>query len=44
MPFELMNAPATCQEMMHMIVKYEEVCVSYVNDILIEAGETQAEH
>ena len=43
-PFGLMNAPATFQQMMDTMFKDEEGCVWYMYDILIYGGQTEAEH
>ena len=43
MPFVLMNAPTTFQEMMDTIFKHEEGCVWHMDDILIYGGTTEAE-
>ena len=44
MPFGFPNAPATFQEMMYTIFKHEEGCVSYMDDIRIYGGTTEAVH
>ena len=44
MPFGLMNAPATLQEMMDTIFKDEAGCVGYMDDIRIYGETTEAEH
>ena len=44
MPFGLMNAPASFQEMMDTIFKDAEGCVWYLDDILIFGGDTEEEH
>jgi len=44
MPFGLMNAPASFQEMMDTIFKDVEGCVWYLDDILIFEGKTEEEH
>jgi len=44
MPFGLMNAPASFQEMMDTIFKDVEGCVWYLDDILIFGGKTEEEH
>ena len=44
MPFGLTNAPATFQELMHTSFNDEEGCIWYMDDVLIYAGQTEAEH
>ena len=44
MPFGLINAPVSFQEMMDTIFKDMEVCIWYLNDILIYSGNTEAKH
>ena len=44
MPFGLMNAPATFQEMMDTIFGDLEGVIWYLDDILIFGGETEADH
>ena len=44
MPFELTNAPATFEEMMHTLFKDMEGYVWYLDDILIYVVHTEEEH
>ena len=44
MPFALINAPALFQEMMDAIFKDMEVCIWYLDDVLIYGGNTKTEH
>ena len=44
MPFGLTNAPASFQEMINTIFKDMEGCIWYLNDILIDGGDTEAAH
>ena len=44
MPFDLTNAPASFQEIIDTIFKDMEACIWYLEDILIYAGDTEAEH
>jgi len=44
MPFGLINAPTTFQEMMDTVFKDMEECIWYLDNILIYRGETDAEH
>ena len=44
MPVGLSNALASLQEMMDAIFKDMEGCICYLNDILINGGDTKAEH
>jgi len=44
MPFGLMNAPASFQEMMNTIFEDVEGCVWYLDNILIFGGKTEEEY
>ena len=44
MPLGLTNAPASFLEIMDAIFKDMEGCIWYLDDILIDGGNTEAEH